>query len=228
MAIGIDAAAHLGALDAGTSIAVLGNGLDLCYPRSNASLMERIAAHGCLASEHAPGTPSHRLHFPSRNRVIAGLSLGTLVVEAATRSGALITARYCGEAGRELFALPGSIHNPMARGCHALIRDGAQLVETPEEVVATLAIAAERAAEQLRGGLRTPTRCLAPATAAEDDGAADANAVRILRAISHDPVNIDQLCQRTGLTVAPLSAMLLALELEGKITAEHGRFTRRC
>ena len=149
------------------------------------------------------------------------------MVEAATRSGALITAKDAAEAGREVFALPGSIHNPLARGCHALIRDGALLVESPEEVIAALAHAADNCAERLRSGLQRPARQLLAAAGEAQANAGDPLA-GILRAMSHDPVNLDQLCRRTGLTVAPLSAMLLALELEGKITAEHGRYTRRC
>jgi DNA processing protein len=227
LATGIDAAAHRGALAAGTTVAVLGNGPDECYPRSNAALFERIAERGCLVTEHPPGTPSHRSHFPSRNRIIATLSLGTLVVEAAMRSGALITAKDAIEAGREVFALPGSIHHALARGCHYLIRDGAQLVETPQEVVAALAHAAGNCAGSLRGGVLRPSRQVAAAVAGEGQANGNDPFMGILRAMSHDPVNLDQLCRRTGLTVAPLSAMLLALELEGKITAEHGRYTRR-
>ena len=228
LATGIDAAAHLGALDAGATIAVLGNGPDRCYPTSNARLLEEIAERGCVVGELPPGAASSRGTFPSRNRIIAGLSLGTLVVEAAMRSGALITAGDAAKSGREVFALPGSIHNSLSRGCHALIRSGAQLVETPEEVLATLAHAAENAAALLRGEVQRPAALVAAASAREARPDGDDAAGRILRAMSHDPVNLDQLCQRTGLTVAPLSAMLLALELEGKITAEHGRFTRRC
>ena len=228
LATGIDAAAHLGALSAGDTVAVLGNGPDLCYPRIHAGLLARIAASGCVATEHPPGTPSQRSHFPSRNRLLAALSLGTLVVEAAQRSGALITANDAVAAGREVFALPGSIHNPMARGCHALIRDGAQLVEDAAEVVAALARAAELASGRLRGEVRSPSAAVRAALAPEAPANGDDALGGILRAMSHDPVNLDQLCRRTGLTVAPLSAMLLALELEGKITAEHGRYTRRC
>jgi DNA processing protein len=227
LARGIDAAAHMGALATGSTVAVLGNGPDECYPRAHAALLERIAVHGCVATEHPPGTASQRSHFPSRNRLIAALSLGTLVVEATLRSGALITAKDAGEAGREVFALPGSIHNPLARGCHALLRDGAQLVETPEEVVATLAHAAGNCAGRLRGEVLPPARQLARAAGEAQPNGGDA-LDSILREVSHDPVNLDQLCRSTGLTVAPLSAMLLALELEGKITAEHGRYTRRC
>jgi DNA processing protein len=228
LALGVDAAAHLGALSAGSTIAVLGNGPDACYPASHAGLLARIAAQGCVVTEHPPGTASHRSHFPSRNRIIATLALGTLVVEAAMQSGALITAHRAVEAGREVFALPGSIHTPTARGCHALIREGAHLVEDAVEVVVALKYAAALVADRLRGEVHTPGAPVAVAVAAEAPANGDAALIRVLREVSHDPVNLDQLCRRTGLTVAPLSAMLLALELEGKITAEHGRYTRRC
>lgn len=232
LAAGIDTAAHLGALERGRTLAVLGNGPDQCYPPANRDLLERIAHCGAVITEHPPGTPSCKQHFPSRNRLIAGLSLATLVVEAALRSGALITARLAGEAGRDVFALPGSIHNPMARGCHWLIRDGAGLVEDPAEVLASLLQATERLGEHLRDCAGAGTVAKLPETApADGEGSAEAEAPArklVLSEIAHDPVTLDQLCQRTGLTVAALSAMLLALELEGKITAEHGRYTLRC
>jgi DNA processing protein len=232
LARGIDAAAHLGALERGPTVAVLGNGIEECYPRSHRALLARIAAEGLVLSEHPPDTPSRRQHFPSRNRLIAGLSLATLVVEAALQSGALITARLAADAGRDVCALPGSVHNPVARGCHQLIREGAALVESPEEVLALLAPLAARCADSLRGARPAfdarAAWLSAPGEAPGEAASADAIFDRILRLMSHDPVNIDQLCRRTGLTVAPLSAMLVALELEGKITAEHGRYTRRC
>jgi DNA processing protein len=229
LASGIDAAAHLGALELGRTIAVLGNGTERCYPRAHHALLERIAAEGLVLSEHPPDAPSRKQNFPSRNRLIAGLSLATLVVEAAFESGALITARQAADAGREVCALPGSIHNPMARGCHQLLREGAALVETPEELLALLAPLARRARENLRGV--DASFCLESKDVQRhlfSDEHPDPVAREILRKMSHDPVNLDQLCQRTGLTVAPLSAMLVSLELEGKITAEHGRYTRRC
>src|SRR5690348_8391709 len=141
LALGIDAACHEGALAAGgITIAVLGCGLDVVYPRENSALADRVAASGAVVSEFPPGTPALREHFPQRNRIIAGLAHGTLVVEAAQRSGSLITARLAGVAGRDVFALPGSIHNPLARGCHELIRQGAKLVECVEDVLAELKI----------------------------------------------------------------------------------------
>lgn len=228
LARGIDAAAHLGALERGPTVAVLGNGIEQCYPRGHRALLERIAAEGVVLSEHPPDTPSRRQHFPSRNRLIAGLSLATLVVEAALQSGALITARLAADAGRDVCALPGSIDQPLARGCHQLIREGAALVETAAEVLALLAPLADRCVDSLRGARPVFESRAGFVPAPGEAASVDAGFNRILRAMSHDPVNLDQLCRRTGLTVAPLSAMLVALELEGKITAEHGRYTRRC
>jgi DNA processing protein len=220
LAQGIDTAAHQGAMAVARTIAVLGTGPDQCFPPGNAGLMEAIAENGAVVTEHPPGTPGLRQHFPSRNRLIAGLALATVVVEAAVRSGALITARLATDAGREVFAIPGSIHNPMARGCHRLIREGAGLVESPDEVLAALAPMAGQLAEVVQGRLSAPST--APA------GVAASGPERMVwRALGHDPVNIDQLCQRTGLTVGPLSAMLLAMELDGKISAGHGRYSRR-
>ena len=225
LADGIDTAAHLGAMESSRTVAVLGTGPDICYPPGNAPLMATIAATGAVVTEHPPGTPGMRQHFPSRNRLIAGLALATVVIEAAVRSGALITARMAADAGREVFALPGSIHNPMARGCHRLIRQGAGLAETPGEVIETLAPLASNLAVALRGRLAAAEN----RPAGPGAQAADASQERaVWQALGHDPVNLDQLSQRTGLTVGPLSAMLLAMELDGKISAEHGRYSRRC
>lgn len=227
LAEGIDTAAHLGALETHRTIAVIATGPDLCFPASNEPLMARIAATGAVVSEHPPGTPGRREHFPSRNRLIAGLALGTVVIEAAMRSGALITARLAAESGREVFALPGSIHNPLARGCHRLIRQGVGLVEAPAEVIEALAPVAADLAQALRGRLDAigPPPSDAPTPSA---GTGLAGPERIVwQALGHDPVNLDQLAGRTGLTVAALSAMLLSMELEGQISVEHGRYTRR-
>jgi DNA processing protein len=225
LAAGIDAAAHAATLEAGgATVAVLGTGPDIAYPARNRPLMARIEASGAVVSEHPPGTQPLRTHFPSRNRILAGLALGTLVVEAALQSGALITARLAAEAGREVFALPGSIHNPMARGCHRLLREGAALVETPAEVVDALAPLAVELARALRGVLE------AGASAPPAVGAApppdDPDLYRLWQALGHDPTSMDELVARTGLTTAAASSMLLALELEGRIAAEHGRYSR--
>lgn len=230
LAAGIDAAAHAGALDAGgTTFAVLGSGIDVPYPRSCRDLHARIAAAGAVASELPPGTPARPEQFPSRNRIVAGLSLGTLVVEAARRSGALITARLAADAGREVMAVPGSIHNPKARGCHRLLRDGAALVESPEEVAALLAPLAGGLADALRARIGAPID--APCAAAGDPGesvwpeGSDYN--RLWQALGHDPTGMDQLVERTGLTAAGVSATLLLMELDGRVAVKHGRYSRQ-
>ena len=225
LAAGIDAAAHVATLDAeGATIAVLGTGPDIAYPVRHRPLLERIAAKGCVVSEHMPGTRPLRQYFPSRNRILAGLSLGTVVVEAAERSGALITARLAAEVGREVFALPGSIHNPMARGCHRLIREGAQLVESPQEVLEIVGPLAVDLAKALRGTLEaTYVTHAAPLQACLP---IDPDYNRLWHALGHDPTGMDELGQRTGLTAAELSAMLLSLELEGRVAVEHGRYCR--
>ena len=225
LAEGIDAAAHLAALEAGQpTVAVVGTGPDIVYPARHRALAARLRAQGCIVSEFAPGTAARADHFPRRNRIIAGLALGTLVVEAAQRSGALITARYASEAGREVFAIPGSIHNPLARGCHRLIREGAALVETADEVIEALGPTAQRLAASLRSRLQaTPRGSTSVAGPAPE---ADPERARLLAALGHDPVGIDLLAERTGLTVGVLSSMLL-LELEGVVSAQHGRYARR-
>ena len=230
LAAGIDTAAHEATLAAGgITLAVLGSGIDAPYPRANAGLCRRIAEGGVVVSEHPPGTRARREHFPARNRIIAGLSLGTLVVEAAERSGALITARLAAEAGREVFALPGSIDNPMARGCHRLIRDGAALVESAGEVAAALAPLAQELAGALRGRLGPmPAAAGNAVSGARNDAAPDDPDYQTLwRALGHDPSPMDRLVDRTGLTVAELSSMLLVMELDGRVVTEHGRYSRK-
>lgn len=241
LAAGVDAAAHEAALDVGgPTIAVVGTGADVAYPRSHAILHARIEQAGAVVSEHLPGTGARAEHFPSRNRILAGLSLGTLVIEAAERSGALITARQAAEAGREVFAVPGSIHNPLARGCHRLIRDGAALVENASEVIAALAPAAQELAGDLRQRLGAPTSviptaCRVRVTSTADDGfrasatggtSEDADYQKLWKALGHDPTGMDQLVERTGLTAAELSSMLLLMELDGRVTTQHGRYHR--
>ena len=227
MAEGVDAAAHLAALESGApTIAIVGTGTDVAYPRRHAALADRIRANGAIVSEFLPGTEARREHFPRRNRIIAGLALGTLVIEAAERSGALITARLAGEIGREVFAVPGSIHNPLARGCHRLIRQGAALVEDAREVIEALAPVAAELADALRVRLGDVEDSSTPSSTPQAR-AMDADHRKLLRAIGHDPVGIDALAERTGLTVAELSSMLLSMELRGLVAAEHGRYTRR-
>lgn len=227
LAAGIDAAAHQGALDAGgKTIAVLGTGLDRIYPARHVALARRIVDHGALVSEFPPRTPARRENFPRRNRIISGLSLGTLVVEASLGSGSLITARVASEQGREVFAIPGSIHNPLAKGCHQLIRDGAKLVETAQEVVDELA----PMLGQLRASLPADLVNGIPAPARErvDAASGDADYRRLHAALGYDPVGIDALAERTGLTVPALSSMLLRMELEGEVVANPGGTYSRC
>jgi len=232
LAEGIDGAAHAAALDAGgCTIAVLGTGPDQVYPRQHRELAARIGAAGALVSEFPPGTTGRPEHFPRRNRIIAGLSLGTLVVEAGIKSGSLITARYAMEQGREVFAIPGSIHNPLARGCHQLIRDGAKLTETVEELIGELAPLAGELGDHLRGRLAAAALAATAATAqsaAPQGRREDPDYARLLDALGHDPVTIDVLAQRTGLPVPSLSSMLLVLEMEGTVDSESGgRYARR-
>jgi len=227
LAEGIDGAAHAAALDAGgKTVAVLGTGIDLVYPRQHAELAARITANGALVSEYPPGVPGHPKHFPRRNRIISGLSLGTLVIEASLKSGSLTTARYAAEQGREVFALPGSIHNPLARGCHQLIREGAKLVETAQEVLDELHGVGALLAEGLRERLAvTGEESLADTTrTATAIRSNDPDYAALLKALDHTPAALDELAGRTGLPAAALSSMLLVLELDGVVAAENGRY----
>ncbi|MFO1302070.1 MAG: DNA-processing protein DprA, partial [Burkholderiaceae bacterium] len=228
LARGIDAAAHEGALmgSAGT-VAVLGAGPDLPYPAQNEALAARIVAQGgVLLSEYAPGTPAIAANFPRRNRIIAGLSLGTLVVEAALRSGSLITARLASEAGREVFAIPGSIHATQSKGCHALIKQGAKLVEVAADILEEI---------QSVAAARGDAALAAPAAAADDDGEGRGSdggregppPDPVLRALGYDPATLDALQARTGWPAADLAAKLLELELEGWIARLPGGLYQR-
>jgi DNA processing protein len=217
LAVGIDAAAHRGALAGGRrTIAVTGTGLDQVYPARHRPLADEIAACGALVSEFPPGTPPRRENFPRRNRLISALSLGTLVVEAALHSGSLITARQAAEQGREVFAIPGSIHNPLARGCHALLRQGAKLVETVADVLEEL--------PPLPGAEDT-----APAASAPRARAATGHHefARFLNHIGFEPTAVDTLVERSGLTADQVSSMLVVLELHGLVaSAPGGLYTR--
>ncbi|WP_040278723.1 DNA-processing protein DprA, partial [Xanthomonas citri] len=230
MAAGVDAIAHEGALAQhdGITVAVVGTGVDVAYPERHQGLRDRIAERGAVVSEYLPGTAPVAAHFPARNRIIAGLALGTLVVEAAMRSGALITARLAAEAGREVFALPGSLHNPLARGCHHLIRQGATLAQEPAQVIEGLGQLSGELATALRERLAAPTELPGKATTSAGPGPArsDPDYQRLWQALDHDPTPMDSLVQRTGLTAAALSSMLLIMELEGDVVTEHGRYTR--
>jgi DNA processing protein len=201
LALGIDAAAHEGALrGAGSTIAVVGTGADVFYPARNRALAERIANEGCIVSEYALGTPPNSGNFPRRNRIISGLSCGVLVVEAAAQSGSLITARVAAEQGREVFALPGSIHAPLARGCHQLIRDGARLVETVNEILEAMRVSPLAAAPSASHALPTETDC-----------------TDLLDQLGHEPIDVDDLLERLDSNIGELSMGLLALEMAGMI-----------
>jgi DNA processing protein len=228
MALGVDGLAHKGALDAnGMTIAVIATGIDRVYPARHRDLAHRIADKGAIITELPLGTLPLARNFPRRNRIISGISLGTLVVEAALKSGSLISARYASEQGREVFAIPGSIHNPLARGCHQLIRQGAKLSETATHIL-------EELAPQLQHILLNNT---SPITASTLDEAKDASQNElpladkdqrlILETMGYDPISIDQLVIQTGLTPEALSSILLLLELNGFIAASgRGNYTR--
>ena len=213
LAQGIDAAAHRGALDSNaTTVAFLGHGIDRIYPAANRDLAHEIAASGALVSEYPLGTHPDRRHFPQRNRLISAAALGTLVVEAARRSGSLITARLAAEQGREVFALPGSIHNPLARGCHQLIRQGAKLVETAQDIVAELA---PLVTHILQNAVESTINN-------EPQASHDEQYAALQKYLSHDPINVDELARQSELTIDQVSSMLLILELEGKVEALSG------
>lgn len=215
LALGIDTAAHEGALASGTTLAVCGTGLDMTYPRGNERLAEAIAARGALVSEFPLGTPPLRAHFPRRNRIISGLALGTLVVEAAVQSGSLITARLAADQGREVFAIPGSIHNPLARGCHQLIRQGAKLVETGADIFAEL--------QGIAGAALVPQPAAASAKISADPRPQlDKDYEILLDALGFEPVGVDVLVTRTGFRAEEVASMLLILELDGRIASHPG------
>ncbi|MDR3003891.1 MAG: DNA-processing protein DprA [Acidovorax sp.] len=216
MALGIDAAAHQGALQAPRSdqactVAVLGTGLDVIYPRRHTALAQQIAAHGLLLSEYPLGTPPLAPNFPKRNRLISGLSAGTLVVEAALASGSLITARMAAEQGREVFAIPGSIHAPQSKGCHALLRQGAKLVETVQDML---------------DELQPWPNAAAPAQTAATPTTASAEHP-LLTALGFDPMGLDQLQALTGWDTAALQAWLLEQELDGQVARLPGGLFQR-
>lgn len=217
MALGIDAAAHRGSLQSldtgrgtGSTIAVVGTGMDIVYPARNRSLAHAIAQQGCIVSEYALGTPGIAANFPRRNRIVSGLARGTLVVEAAVHSGSLITARMATEQGREVFAIPGSIHSPLAKGCHQLIRQGAKLVESAQDILEEL----------------TPYLTQLPA-AAQEESTATQDGHPLLAAMGYDPVDAATLAQRSGLDLAALNTQLLDLELDGRIEVLPGNTYRR-
>ena len=215
LALGIDGAAHRGALTTGTTVAVLGAGIDVIYPRQHAALYgEIISGGGAIVSELAPGSKPLRHYFPQRNRIISGLSMGVLIVEAAIKSGSLITARLALEQGREVFAVPGSIHNPLSRGCHQLIREGAILTETLADIVNQL------------GGMLTLKREEAWPEGSETlpDSAAEA---AVLAHLGYDPMDFDTLAGRVDVAIPELTTILVSLELQGFIENMAGHYQRR-
>ena len=225
LALGVDGAAHLGALDAVpaaasasaathfATVAVVGTGLDRVYPARHRELAHRITAHGLIVSEFPLGTPPINSNFPKRNRIIAGMTRGTLVVEAALASGSLITARLAVEQGRDVFAIPGSIHSPLSRGCHALIRQGAKLVETAQDVL-----------EELYPQGRRDSLPVSPDLAIADIPAAESP---LLDALGYDPVSLDALSARTGWSAAELQARLLEMELDTQVARLPGGLFQR-
>lgn len=215
LAMGVDAASHQGALGANSpTIAVTGTGLNHVYPVSHISLAEKIAAHGALVSEFPPDTLPIAYHFPRRNRIISGLSLGVLVVEAAIRSGSLITARFAAEQGREVFAIPGSIHNPLARGCHKLIQQGAKLVEKAQDILEELTVLSKVISPQL-----DENKAVLPAES-------DQKMNQVLQAVGFETTALDTIMIRSGLTVSEVSSMLLSLELRSYVKNVPGGYVR--
>ena len=211
LALGIDAAAHRGGLlGAGSSIAVIGTGPDRVYPARNRDLAHELAERGLVLSEFAVGTPPQKQNFPRRNRVVSGLARGVLVVEATLSSGSLITARLAGEQGREVFALPGSIHSPFSKGAHRLIREGAKLVETAQDILDELGIASPSAPTTAAPRTQPPATMRA-----------------ILRALGHDPAEPDTIAARTRLSIPAVLAALTELEIEGRVAPLPGGVWQR-
>ncbi|MDN6319503.1 MAG: DNA-processing protein DprA [Marinobacter sp.] len=226
LALGVDGAAHAGALDVGhATIAVIGCGLDRIYPNQHRRLGQRVIDYGLMISEYPPGTPARAAHFPQRNRIISGLSRGILVVEAGLKSGSLITARLALEQGREVFAIPGSIHSPVARGCHDLIKQGARLVDRVDDIL-----------EELGTAWSFPAGCSLPDPGAACTGMAqpvagrmdtlNSREIAVFKALGYDPQSTDALCSATGLPADQLVQSLLILELEGLISSAPGGFQK--
>ena len=217
LALGVDGAAHEGALEGGSdicrTIAVVGTGLDRVYPARHRDLAHRIAEHGVLLSEYPLGTPPLAHNFPRRNRIICGLAQGTLVVEAALQSGSLITARLSGEQGKDVFAIPGSIHSPQSKGCHALIREGAKLVECAQDVLEEFPVWQSAAPQALQDNASCSTH--------------SESSCPVLHALGYDPVNLDALQARTGWGTADLQVRLLELELSGEVARLPGGLFQR-
>ncbi|MGM0413140.1 MAG: DNA-processing protein DprA [Pseudomonadota bacterium] len=217
LALGTDGAAHRGAVAVGgPTVGVLGCGPDRIYPRRNAELAEAVAGAGAVISEFPPGTGVARGHFPRRNRIIAGMTRGTTVVEAAMRSGSLITARLASEAGREVLAVPGPVRSPTSRGCHRLIREGAKLVEGVEDIL-----------EEVAPGVGAAAPVAGSASGSAEEAVVEPEAQKLLGCLGFEPESVDNLVERSGLTADTVSAMLIRLELQGVVeSAPGGRFSR--
>jgi DNA processing protein len=225
LALGIDGAAHEGGLDGpGSTVAFVGTGLDRVYPRQHAALMQRIGEQGLVASEYPLGAPPVPDNFPRRNRLIAGITRGTLVVEAALESGSLITARMAVESGRDVFAIPGSIHSPQSRGCHRLIQEGAKLVENGDDVLRELRFGPQGETRRAR---LSPTQPSLFAAATANDADADGTDDALRAALGHDPATFDALAARTGMPSDQLAARLLELELAGVVERLPGGLLQR-
>lgn len=216
LALGVDAASHEGALEVGKTIAVAGTGLDRIYPSRHRDLAQRILAQGAIVSEFPLGTTAIAGNFPRRNRIISGLSLGTLVVEAAVKSGSLITARLAAEQGREVFAIPGSIQNPLSRGCHQLLQQGAKLVENVTDILEELGPLATWASESL----------VPQSHESSSNNHLVTNQNAVIENMGFEPISIDTLVERCGLTPEVVSSMLLSLELQGRVTSTGGLYSR--
>ena len=215
LALGIDGAAHQGALAKGITIAVIGTGIDRIYPHRHQQLAEDILANnGTIVSEFPPGTPPIASNFPRRNRIISGLSTGVLVIEAAIKSGSLITARLAMEQGREVYAIPGSVNNPLAKGCHQLLREGATLTETTDDIIQQL------------GGLLSFKRAETEPDMPENSTITGASARHLLNLMGYDPVDLDTLAAHTGIGVAELSGLLVELEIQGLVENQGGFYNR--
>jgi DNA processing protein len=213
LALGIDGAAHRGALKAkGGTIAVVGTGLDIVYPAKHRNLAHQIAENGLIISEFSLGTPSKPQNFPKRNRIISGLSLGCLVVEANLQSGSQITARLAAEQGREIFAIPGSIHSPMSKGCHQLIKQGAKLVDCTQDIVEELKLQAISVAKPLHSNAKVEA----------NNHSDDTSGSNLLDAMGFEAISLEHLVSISGLTVSEVSSMLMILELEGKVASLTG------
>ena len=226
LALGIDGAAHEGAMegqqdnDGGCTIAVIGTGLDRVYPSKHLALAHRIVAHGLMVSEFPLGTPPLPANFPKRNRIISALSLGTLVVEAAVKSGSLITARLASEQGKEVFAIPGSIHSTQSRGCHALLKQGAKLVESAQDVLEELRL-------QLTPPLLPPSKLLKPENIDSKKESTDIEPDDLVKSLGYDPVSLDALVARTGWDASTLQVRLMELELDGQVARLPGGLYQR-